>query len=326
MNIIKRLTAVTSLTVFVGALAPTTIAWAKTSSTNDSQMRQQSPGTYKQAVGFSIVNPSEQADNNKNHIIFGNSLLEQGDQGPSVTELQDALRLLGYYNGHATGTFDALTTGAVQSFQSDRNIASDGIVGAATKTALYDIYRNTDEAKRYPVRIAEIHQQEKKAAAQKAAKAKAKKARAERAKVKKAKAERTRQAARKPQAVAKKVTRQKSLPTKKVRPVVKKMDYRPKQKAPAANGKALTVVATSYALSGRSATGTNFSSNPGAKVIAVDPGVIPLGSRVNIPGFGVYIAADTGGNIKGNRIDIHVPTKAAALNFGRKTLTVRVLP
>ncbi|WP_010631351.1 3D domain-containing protein [Sporolactobacillus vineae] len=322
MNIIKRLTAVTSLTVFVGALAPATIAWAKTSSTNDSQMRQQNPGTYKQAVGFSIVDPSEQADNNKNHIIFGNSLLEQGDQGPSVTELQDALRSLGYYNGNATGTFDALTTGAVQAFQTDRNITSDGIVGAATKTALYDVYRNTDEAKSFPGRIAEIQQQEKKAAEQKAARAKAEKVK----KAKKAKAEKARKTARKAQATAKKVTRKKQAPAAKVRPVIKKMDYKPKQAAPSTNGRALTVVATSYALGGRSATGVDFSSNPGAKVIAVDPGVIPLGSRVNIPGYGVYIAADTGGSIKGNRIDIHLPTKAAALNFGRQTLTVQVLP
>jgi Uncharacterized protein conserved in bacteria len=87
----------------------------------------------------------------------------------------------------------------------------------------------------------------------------------------------------------------------------------------------LTVVATSYALNGRSATGIDFGSNPGAKVIAVDPSVIPLGSRVSIPGYGVFLAADTGGSIKGNRIDIHFPTKSAALNFGRQTITVQIL-
>lgn len=316
MNIIKRLTAVTSLTVFVGVLAPTTIAWAKTSSTNDSQMKEQNPGTYKQAVGFSILNPAEQADNNKNNIIFGNSLLKQGDQGPSVTELQDVLRSLGYYSGSDTGIYDSLTAGAVLAFQSDRSIPSDGIVGAATKTALYDVYRNTDAAKDYPARIAEIHQQEQKAARQKAAKAKAEKLKkAEQAK---------KAAAKKAQAAAKRIKHQQQTS----RPAVINVDYQPqpKQAAPAANGRTLTVVATSYALSGQSATGIDFGSNPGAKVIAVDPSVIPLGSRVNIPGYGVYLAADTGGSIQGNRIDIHFPTKAAALNFGRQTITIQILP
>jgi Putative peptidoglycan-binding domain-containing protein len=175
MNIIKRLTAVTSLTVFVGILAPTTIAWAKTSSTNDSQMKQQKPETYTQAVGFSITNPTEQAENNKNNIIFGNSLLQQGDKGPSVAELQDALRSIGYYNGSATGVFDAFTSEAVLAFQTDRNIEANGIVGAATKTALYDVYRNTDEAKNYPGKVAEIQKQEKKTAEEKAARVKAEK-------------------------------------------------------------------------------------------------------------------------------------------------------
>lgn len=60
-------------------------------------------------------------------------------------------------------------------------------------------------------------------------------------------------------------------------------------------------------------------------VIAVDPRVIPLGSMVEIPGYGIFIAGDTGGAIKGNKIDIHFPSVQQANNFGRKTITINIL-
>ena len=47
-------------------------------------------------------------------------------------------------------------------------------------------------------------------------------------------------------------------------------------------------------------------------MIAVDPNVIPLGSKVYVEGYGEAIAADTGGAIKGNKIDVHVPSKSQA--------------
>jgi len=68
-----------------------------------------------------------------------------------------------------------------------------------------------------------------------------------------------------------------------------------------------------------------LNKNPNAKVVAVDPSVIPLGSRVWVSGYGEAIAGDTGGAIKGNRIDLHFPTKDAAYAFGNGTVTVKVL-
>ncbi|SDC00011.1 3D (Asp-Asp-Asp) domain-containing protein [Terribacillus halophilus] len=94
--------------------------------------------------------------------------------------------------------------------------------------------------------------------------------------------------------------------------------------------KELTVSATAYTgqcegCSGVTATGIDLNANPNAKVIAVDPNVIPLGSKVWVEGYGEAIAGDTGGAIKGNKIDVHVPDQGTALDWGRKSVTVKVL-
>ena len=70
------------------------------------------------------------------------------------------------------------------------------------------------------------------------------------------------------------------------------------------------------------ATGTRPKEN---RPIAVDPTVIPLGSTVYIEGFGYYIAEDTGGAIKGNRIDIFLMDYNKARQLGRKSAKVWVL-
>lgn len=76
--------------------------------------------------------------------------------------------------------------------------------------------------------------------------------------------------------------------------------------------------------SGFTATGFNLKANPNG-VIAVDPSVIPLGTKVHVEGYGYAVARDTGGNIRGNRIDVHLPSNAAALRYGRKTVKVTIL-
>jgi 3D (Asp-Asp-Asp) domain-containing protein len=58
------------------------------------------------------------------------------------------------------------------------------------------------------------------------------------------------------------------------------------------------------------------------RTIAVDPKVIPYGSRVFIPGFGWRVAEDTGAQIKGNRIDVLVENEEKAYNLGRKSALV----
>src|SRR5215831_797937 len=80
----------------------------------------------------------------------------------------------------------------------------------------------------------------------------------------------------------------------------------------------VTVTATGYSMPGRTATGAPV----GWGVVAVDPSVIPLGTRMTIPGYGEGIAADTGGAIQGNTIDLWFPTLAQARDWGRRTVTI----
>lgn len=85
----------------------------------------------------------------------------------------------------------------------------------------------------------------------------------------------------------------------------------------------LQVEATAYTGGGITATGIHLNDN--SKVIAVDPSVIPLGSRVMIDGYGEYIAGDTGGVIHGNIVDLYVATQSEAISFGRRTLTIHII-
>ena len=60
-------------------------------------------------------------------------------------------------------------------------------------------------------------------------------------------------------------------------------------------------------------------------VVAVDPNVIPLGTKLYIPGYGEALAADTGGDIVGSRIDVVMEDYGEAMQFGRRTVEVYVL-
>ncbi len=75
--------------------------------------------------------------------------------------------------------------------------------------------------------------------------------------------------------------------------------------------------------------GTNNITATGKEIkkgmIAVDPDVIPLGTKVEIKDMGTFTAEDTGGKIRGNRIDIYFETKSQAQEFGRRVIWIRPL-
>lgn len=75
--------------------------------------------------------------------------------------------------------------------------------------------------------------------------------------------------------------------------------------------------------SGAGITATGIAARHG--VVAVDPNVIPLGTRVYVPGYGVALAADTGGAILGNKIDLCMEDYGQAVGFGRRRVEVYVL-
>jgi 3D (Asp-Asp-Asp) domain-containing protein/peptidoglycan hydrolase CwlO-like protein len=82
----------------------------------------------------------------------------------------------------------------------------------------------------------------------------------------------------------------------------------------------LTVVATGYSLPGRTASGMPV----GWGAVAVDPSVIPMGSRLGIPGYGLGVAADVGSSIRGARIDLWFPTVGQARAWGSRVVTITV--
>jgi 3D (Asp-Asp-Asp) domain-containing protein len=84
------------------------------------------------------------------------------------------------------------------------------------------------------------------------------------------------------------------------------------------DARTITVTSTGYSLPGRTATGIPV----GWGVVAVDPSVIPLGTKLTIPGYGEGVAADTGGAVRGDTIDLWFPTLAQAHAWGRRTVTI----
>lgn len=86
----------------------------------------------------------------------------------------------------------------------------------------------------------------------------------------------------------------------------------------------MSYVATAYSLRGRTASGRFVSQG----IIAADPKVLPLGSRVRVEAgawSGEYLVADTGGAIRGRKIDIWTPSTREAMRFGRRTVKLTVL-
>lgn len=90
----------------------------------------------------------------------------------------------------------------------------------------------------------------------------------------------------------------------------------------ARSGTTMTVHSTAYCLPGTTATGLPV----GLGVVAVDPSVIPLGTRMTIPGYGEGVAADTGSAVRGAMIDVWLPTCAQARAWGTRTVTITIHP
>jgi 3D (Asp-Asp-Asp) domain-containing protein len=88
---------------------------------------------------------------------------------------------------------------------------------------------------------------------------------------------------------------------------------------PRAGKRRFAVSATCYDLSGTTATGMPV----GRGVVAVDPSVIPLGTRMYVPGYGRGVAADVGGGVRGRVIDLWMP-KAQCEAWGRRTVTITI--
>ncbi|MFY8218380.1 3D domain-containing protein [Clostridium perfringens] len=90
--------------------------------------------------------------------------------------------------------------------------------------------------------------------------------------------------------------------------------------------KTLSMEATAYSGGTLTAMGLKPVRDPGGiSTIAVDPSVIPLGSKVYIPGYGYAIASDTGGVIKGNIIDLYMNSHDECISWGRRQVTLHIV-
>ncbi len=90
-------------------------------------------------------------------------------------------------------------------------------------------------------------------------------------------------------------------------------------------GRWITVMATAYVPGHGCGTRTATGRRAQKGIVAVDPRVIPLGTRLYIPGYGYAIAADTGGAIRGYRIDLCFNSLSEARRFGRRRIRVQIL-
>ncbi|MCA0991992.1 MULTISPECIES: peptidoglycan-binding protein [Bacillales] len=280
---------------------------------------------------------------------LGDQTLSYGEKHGDVVELQDVLSAKGYFNyDESTGYYGSITEGAVKQFQKEHGLAVDGIAGPNTFSAMQSV--NNGQAMRTLVQGDRGHQvqalQEELGGYYNYT-------------VDGIYGPITEQAVRAfqadnglsvdgiagkntwsvlnggsapaPKAPAKKEAANKeAVQTSTTSNSTPAKESNTESKSSQASGQEIQMEATAYTAfctgcSGVTATGIDLRANPNQKVIAVDPDVIPLGSKVHVEGYGEAVAGDTGGAIQGNRVDLFMADRQDALDFGRKTVTVTVL-
>ncbi|WP_394582245.1 peptidoglycan-binding protein [Cytobacillus firmus] len=237
---------------------------------------------------------------------LGDRTLANGSSGSDVAELQDYLMTKGVFPYHtSTGYYGSITVEAVKDFQRKRNLKADGIAGPQTNHAL-KVLRYGDIGKQ----VIQIQYQLKQAGHYKS--------------------NLDGIYGNGTVSAIKSFQKQQGLAADGIAgPATRAALDRKSQRGTAA-GKTLTVESTAYTAScdgcsGVTRMGLDLKKYPDAKVIAVDPGVIPLGSIVKVEGYGTAIAADIGGGINGSSIDVFIPNQGDALQWGRKSVRVEII-
>jgi len=237
---------------------------------------------------------------------LGDRILTKGSTGKDVAELQDYLMTKGVFPYHtSTGYYGDITVEAVKDFQRKRSLKVDGIAGPQTNHAL-KVLRNGNIGKQ----VIHIQYQLKQTGHYKSI-------------VDGIYGDGTVSA-------VKSFQKQQGLAVDGIAGPNTRSALDRKAERGSAAGKTLTVESTAYTAScngcsGVTRMGLDLKKYPDAKVIAVDPNVIPLGSIVKVDGHGIAIAADTGGGVNGNSIDVFIPNHDDALQWGRKTVRVEII-
>lgn len=286
---------------------------------------------------------------------LGNETLQQGEQGQQVKPLQHQLKDFHYYQDKIDGMFGPHTFKAVSAFQQDYGLHADGIAGESTIDALKQIESFQDTYKDAPllqrgdrskvVKVLQTQLQELQyykgkldgifgSLTENAVKDFQK---TNDLKVDGIAGPHTYKAlihnpipAGTEKAKTEDETRVESAHTGPSEKAKSDQSSSDQSKADHNSAKTITVRSTAYTAdcpgcSGITATGINLNENPDTKVIAVDPSVIPLGSKVWVEGYGYAVAGDVGGAIDGNEIDVYFANQSKALNWGVQTVKVKVL-
>ncbi|MFD2694726.1 peptidoglycan-binding protein [Sporolactobacillus shoreicorticis] len=212
-------------------------------------------------------------------------LLSRGSKGNEVAYLQQMLKAIGFKELPVDGYFGEKTEHAVLTLQRAKKINIDGIVGPETWGSIEKLLRNPQPLPK-TVKTAPVKTEN----------------------------------AQQPEKVQSKAIQ---APKVKKTRVIRKSETVAAVKEFYANSTAYTARCTGC--SGTTATGINLLQNPNAKVIAVDPSVIPLGTKLYVEGYGYAVAGDTGGAIKGRKIDVFFNDNSSALQWGRRTVKVKIL-
>ncbi|WP_183040867.1 peptidoglycan-binding protein [Salipaludibacillus neizhouensis] len=242
--------------------------------------------------------------------------LEQGDNGDLVLALQEDLAELDYFTAELDGKFGPLTEEALINFQEEEGVQGEkGIAGPYTYQALYPLTSRYNPELAAPAEEAPSSSEEESSEVS------------------------TKEPA---ESVSSEPSEESTEESTEEVP-----EESTQESAEASNSNnassseessdssndaegSITMEATAYTAgcegcSGITATGIDLRDQPNKKVVAVDPSVIPLGSIVEVEGYGRAVAGDTGGAIKGNKIDLHVASKDDAFAFGRKDVNVTII-
>ncbi len=237
---------------------------------------------------------------------MGDRILANGSTGSDVAELQDYLMTKGVFPYHtSTGYYGDITEEAVKDFQKKRNLKVDGIAGPQTNNAV-QVLRKGDIGKQ----VIHIQYQLKETGHYNSS-------------IDGIYGSGTVSA-------IKSFQKQQGLAADGIAGPNTRSALDSLSERGSVAGKTLTVESTAYTAgcdgcSGVTKMGLDLNTYPDAKVIAVDPSVIPLGSIVEVEGYGVAIAADIGGGINGKSIDVFIPNRDDALQWGRKDVRVKII-
>lgn len=242
----------------------------------------------------------------KGEAALGDHTLSKGTSHSEVRELQELLMTKGVYPYYeATGYYGSITKEAVTDFQKESNLKADGIAGLQTNQKI-QVLRTGDIGKHVAdlqklLKVWDVYTSTVDGIFGSGTK----------------------------QAVST-FQKQKGLTADGIAGAKTMSKLETKANSVSSSSKTLTVSSTAYTAScegcsGITRMGVNLNKYEDAKVIAVDPNVIPLGSTVEVEGYGKALAVDTGGAIKGNRIDVFIPKQSDALIWGKKQVKVTIV-